>query len=68
MTRENYFVVFTINTGDPKGREIASIIDKPDARWNEKHIRGFFTKAEMKRFAEEFKSGFNQCKMLKPIS
>lgn len=61
---ENYFLVYIINFSSDNGKLLASIAD---IKTPQKLLKGFKTKADMKRFIDEYKDAFHSFVMLKPI-
>jgi len=62
---DKYFIVFVINFGNPKGKELAKRYEITDML---KHIHGFPAKAGMKKYVEENAEAFKDYWLLKPIS
>lgn len=67
---KNYYLIFHINFLDDRSKALQSLEDvQNNGNTNDPlFIRGFSTKAAMKRFYDEFKDAIRNYTMLKPIS
>jgi hypothetical protein len=61
---DNYYLVYIVDYTNKNGKDLAKMADISD---NRKLMKGFDTKAGMKRFYEEYKDAFIWHMMLKPI-